>query len=98
MRVSRHNFIPVPGNKLAGGQCHKYNADMTRKKAPKLPEAGPRGGRTTISKSGMMRKAINLHHDEWEKLRWLSYQENRPASDIVREALRMYFRASERKG
>jgi hypothetical protein len=70
---------------------------MNRKKAPRLPEAGPRGGKTTISKSGMMRKAINLHHAEWEKLRWLSYQENRPASDIVREALRMYFRAAERK-
>lgn len=70
---------------------------MNRRKTAKPPEIGPRGGKTTISKSGMMRKAINLHHDEWEKLRWLSYQENRPASDIVREALRMYFRATEKK-
>ncbi len=57
----------------------------------RLPEAGPRGGKTTISKSGMVRKAIYLHHDEWEQLRRRSYEENRPASDIVRESLRLYF-------
>jgi predicted DNA-binding protein len=45
----------------------------------------------------MMRKAINLHHEEWETLRRLSYEENRAASDIVREALRLYFKSGDRK-
>jgi len=34
-----------------------------------------------------------LYHDEWEQLRRYSYEENRPASDIVREALKLYFEA-----
>jgi hypothetical protein len=64
---------------------------MAERRKSKLPAVGPRGGTTTISKSGMMRKALNLHYDEWEALRRAAYLQNRPASDIVREALRSYF-------
>jgi hypothetical protein len=63
----------------------------TSKKRPLL---GPRGGQTTVSPTtGLMKKAMYLYHDEWEQLRRHSYEENRPASDIVREALRLYFEA-----
>ena len=60
----------------------------------KRPLLGPRGGQTTVSPStGLMKKAMYLYHDEWEQLRRYSYEENRPASDIVREALKLYFEA-----
>jgi hypothetical protein len=63
----------------------------TTKKRPLL---GPRGGQTTVSPTtGLMKKAMYLYHDEWEQLRRYSYEENRPASDIVREALKLYFEA-----
>ncbi len=71
---------------------------QTRKSA--IPETGPRGGRTTVTKSGMVRKAVYLHHEEWEQLRRQAFEENRPTSEIFRDALRAYLaaaRASERK-
>lgn len=51
-------------------------------------EEGPRGGKTTVSKSGMVRKTLWLHGDEAEALRELAYRERRAESDIMREALR----------
>lgn len=59
-------------------------AMATRKKK----ETGPRGGETTISKSGMVRKTIWLHGDEAEALREKAFKERRAESEIVREALR----------
>ncbi len=53
-----------------------------------LPLTGPRGGETTVSKSGMIRKTIWLHGDEAEALREKAYREHRAESDIMREALR----------
>jgi hypothetical protein len=49
---------------------------------------GPRGGRTTVSASGMVRKTLWLHADEAESLREKAYRERRAESDIMREALR----------
>ena len=57
-----------------------------RKKTTK----GPRGGETTVSKSGMVRKTLWLHGDEADALREKAYQERRAESEIVREALRAY--------
>jgi hypothetical protein len=51
-------------------------------------EQGPRGGKTTISVSGMVRKTLWLHGDEAEALREKAYKERRPESEIMREALR----------
>lgn len=51
---------------------------------------GPRGGETTVTKSGMIRKTIWLHGDEAEALRERAYTERRSESEIVREALRAY--------
>jgi hypothetical protein len=52
------------------------------------PTEGPRGGRTTVSASGMVRKTLWLHADEAERLRELAYRERRAESEIMREALR----------
>ena len=57
-------------------------------KKTKAPQKGPRGGETTVSKSGMVRKTLWLHGDEAEALRLRAFKERRAESEIVREALR----------
>jgi len=52
---------------------------------------GPRGGETTVTKSGMVRKTLWLHAEEAEALRLRAFEERRPESEIVREALRKLF-------
>lgn len=53
---------------------------------------GPRGGKTTVSKSGnLIRKTFWIHPDEEEALRREAFEERRSEADIVREALRRYF-------
>lgn len=49
---------------------------------------GPRGGETTISKTGMIRMTLWLHPDEAEALRLKAFQERRTQAEIVREGLR----------
>lgn len=62
-------------------------AMATRKKTP---STGPRGGETTVSKSGMVRKTLWIHGDEAEALRERAYKERIAESEIVRAALRRY--------
>lgn len=50
--------------------------------------SGPRGGKTTVSASGMVRKTLWLHGDEAEALREKAYRERRAESEIMRQALR----------
>ena len=54
----------------------------------KTNSSGPRGGKTTVSASGMVRKTLWLHGDEAEALREKAYRDRRAESDIMREALR----------
>jgi hypothetical protein len=49
---------------------------------------GPRGGETTVSKTGMIRKNVWLHPDEAEALRSRAYEERRTEAEILREGLR----------
>lgn len=49
---------------------------------------GPRGGTTTLTKSGMVRKNFWLPVDEAEELRLRAFQERRSEADIIRAALR----------
>lgn len=49
---------------------------------------GPRGGETTVSKTGMIRKNVWLHPDEAEALRVQAFKERRTESEILREGLR----------
>jgi hypothetical protein len=60
----------------------------TMAKKTSRTEQGPRGGRTTVSASGMVRKTLWLHGDEAEALRERAYRERRAESEIMREALR----------
>jgi hypothetical protein len=57
--------------------------------------AGPRGGKYTVTKTGLVRKTFNLHRDEWAALRRKAFEEERSASEIVREMLRKYLGIAE---
>lgn len=59
-----------------------YVGEMRKK------QTGPRGGETTVSKTGMIRKNIWFHPDEIEALREKAYRERRTESEILREGLR----------
>jgi hypothetical protein len=49
---------------------------------------GPRGGKTTVTKTGLVRKTFWLHRDEEKALRLRAFEDQRSESEIVREALR----------
>jgi hypothetical protein len=49
---------------------------------------GPRGGTTTVTKSGMVKKNLWIPLDEAEALRDKAYNERRSEADIIREGLR----------
>ena len=53
---------------------------------------GPRGGKTTVSKSGnLIRKTFWLHPDEEEALRRAAFEQRRSEASIVRELVRRHF-------
>lgn len=49
---------------------------------------GPRGGTTTVTKSGMVKKNLWIPQDEAEALREKAFHERRSEADIIREGLR----------
>jgi hypothetical protein len=51
---------------------------------------GPRGGKTTVTSTGMVRKALFLYEEEAEALRVLAFEERRPESELMREAIHGY--------
>jgi len=53
-------------------------------------KTGPRGGKTTVTKSGLIRTVIYLHPDERDALRRAAFERDEPATAIVREALRRH--------
>lgn len=55
---------------------------------PQERRLGPRGGTTTISKRGMVRKTLWLHADEAEALRERAFRTRRSEAEILREGLR----------
>lgn len=64
-------------------------------KKNQAPTEGPRGGKTTVTKSGLIRAVVYLHPDEREALRRAAFEEDRPASEIMREALRRHLRLED---
>ena len=61
---------------------------MASKKSEQV--TGPRGGTTTVTKSGLIRFVVYLHQDERQALRRAAFEREVSASEIVREALRAH--------
>lgn len=53
--------------------------------------AGPKGGKTTRTPGGLVRKSMLLTEKLSEELREHAHRERRSESEIVREALEDYF-------
>ena len=51
---------------------------------------GPRGGKTTVTKSGLIRTVVYLHPDERKSLKLAAVEQEVSGSDIMRAALRQY--------
>jgi hypothetical protein len=51
---------------------------------------GPRGGKTTVTKGGLIRVVIYLSPEERKALKQAALDHELPASEIVREALRTF--------
>lgn len=51
---------------------------------------GPQGGRTTRTRSGMVRKSLMLREEEARALRRAAYEGERSEAEIVREAVRRF--------
>jgi hypothetical protein len=54
-------------------------------------QAGPKGGKTTRTPGGLVRKSVLLTEEISEELRERAHLERRSESEIVREALEEYF-------
>jgi len=52
------------------------------------PKKGPKGGDTTVTAGGLLKKTVYFSPEEWSALRRLSFEEERSVSEIVREFVR----------
>jgi len=59
------------------------------------PGVGPRGGKTTVTKSGLIRVVIFLSPEERKSLKLAALERDMPASELVREALRAHLKIEE---
>lgn len=57
---------------------------------------GPRGGTTTVTKSGMIRKNLWISDEENEALRQKAFDERLSETEIIRAGLRAILDLSER--
>lgn len=65
----------------------------TRRYTPQMPkeQRGPKGGRTTRTAGGLIRKSVILTPELDGELRRRAYQEQRSESEIIRDALAALF-------
>lgn len=70
-----------PGDRAAG------LAPEGREERKRIPR-GPKGGRTTRTRSGMVRKSLMLGSEEAQALRKQAFLTERSEAEIVREAVR----------
>jgi hypothetical protein len=61
---------------------------------PERP-TGPRGGTTTITVGGHIRKTLYLGPEEAERLRQDAFSQRRRESDVLREIVRRYYGLAE---
>ena len=49
---------------------------------------GPRGGTTTITDAGLVRKTVYFTRDEWEAIRRAAFEQDVSYSQVIQEAVR----------
>lgn len=63
-----------------------------------MPTKGPKGGRTTRHKSGLVRKVYYLYEPEAEAIRRLAFERHVTESEVIREAVDAYLDVLKREG
>jgi hypothetical protein len=58
---------------------------------------GPRGGKTTMTEAGLVRKTVYFTPEEWEAVRLAAYERDVAFSHIVQEAVRAALIATRKK-
>jgi hypothetical protein len=61
---------------------------LSEKEEDDSPRTGPRGGTTTVTSTGMIRKNLWISHEENEALRRRAFDERRSETQIIRAGLR----------
>ena|GEM_PF-1120349 len=69
----------------------RYGGALESAPMPAKNPQGPRGGRTTVTASGLVRTTVHLTEKEHDFLREKSYRERRSVSEILREVLHEQF-------
>lgn len=57
-----------------------------------VKEKGPKGGTTTVYKSGLLRKTCYFYEEEWEALRKAAFEQDVGYAELVRLAVRQYLK------
>jgi hypothetical protein len=70
------------------GDKVKKGARPKAKSAPKASKPAIRKSPTTITPGGLLRKTVYFGEAEWLAIKKKAYMEDRPYTDIVREAVR----------
>jgi hypothetical protein len=60
--------------------------------AERKKEAGPRGGTSTVYKSGLLRKTAYFYAEEWEAIRKAAYEREVSYTDVIRESVRAHLK------
>ncbi|HEX4960910.1 MAG TPA: hypothetical protein VF173_08735 [Thermoanaerobaculia bacterium] len=56
---------------------------------------GPRGGKTTVTKGGLIRTVVYFAPEERRALRLAAAERDQPVSEIVREAVRLLLKIGQ---
>jgi len=57
------------------------------KKGPGKRTTGPRGGTTTVTEAGLLRKNLWITHEQNEGLRLLAFRTRRSEADLIRQGI-----------
>lgn len=75
------------GPEVKEGLRTRYASLMAKEKKPETRQ-GPRGGKTTVTKGGLIRTVIYLDPEERRALKLAAVERDCPASEVARQALR----------
>ena len=80
---------------ISGGKKKQNKAKRTSVKKGTIPAI--RKSPTTITPGGLLRKTVYFSESEWRAIKEKAYYEDRPYTDIVREAIRNMLNVKEEK-
>lgn len=91
---------PLGENPLAESVLRDMIRGDKGKKAPRPKDKSTAKGdkpairkaRTTVTTGGLLRKTVYFGEDEWLAIKKIAYLEDRPYTDIVREAVRDFLK------